>query len=893
MITNSNQKAEMKGTPETFWAKLERDENGQVTDWHPLLAHSADVSACFEVLLRESILSRRLAKLVGWQELSECHIARLSVLAAIHDAGKVNHGFQVRKENPRPKVWAGHVSEMISVIEAGAEWQEKLLLALGIEPLIPWFDSNSGQTAFIDMLCATWAHHGRPVRPRTARFEAPFWKEKDGVDPVTGLRALADSVRRWFPTAYETSAPPIPDVPAFRHAFNGVLNLADWLGSNRKFFEYADNLDDRMPFARRRAAELIDSMHLAPRRTRETLGESPVCFEDIADFPPYEVQARCMDLPIDPAGSLTILESDTGSGKTEAAIARFARLYQAGEVDGMYFAVPTRSAAKQLHDRVHQAMVRLFGEHAPPAVLAVPGYIRIDELDGDPQALPGFDVQWPDDEPGAAERGWAAESPRRYLAGAIAVGTVDQVLMSSLQIKYAHLRAAALSRHFLVVDELHSSDAYMHHILQQVVSHHLDAGGHALLMSATLGTHDRVAYSTGGTQAAPPLEEAVEEPYPLITHVDAARKEPRSIAARSSDYHKDVKPTVHPIAADPATIARRALSYAADGARVLIIRNVVKDCLDTQRAIEQLDTSRGELLFGPGQHIAPHHSRFAADDRRRLDEAIEHHFGKEAKGGSVVAVATQTVEQSLDIDADILITDLCPADVLLQRIGRLHRHDERIRPDGFDRARVEVVIPESRDLSEAITSGGDRAGSGLAGKHGLGTVYGDLRVLEATWRQLEGDDLWRIPDDNRRLVEQTTHPATLAAITEELGESWVDHERYVHGKTLGERSHGRLVTIDRTRNYHEAAALEDMELVKTRLGTDDWTVEFEDPALGPFGARVHMLTIPDYWMPQLGEIDDDTLTPEEVDRRDDTLTFVVAGRRFVYDRLGLRPLDED
>ncbi|MFW6058206.1 MAG: CRISPR-associated helicase Cas3' [Persicimonas sp.] len=878
--------------PTTFWAKLDKDESGRVVDWHPLLAHSADVAACFEALLRESILSRRLAALVGWEDLSEGHIARLSVLAAIHDAGKVNQGFQVRK-HPSPKKWAGHVSEMISVVDAEVEWQEKLLIALGIGRIMEWFESQDAQKALIDMLCATWAHHGRPVHPRTTAFQAPFWSPKDGLDPVDGLSELADAVQRWFPAAFEASLPPIPDAAAFRHAFNGVLNLADWLGSNRNFFDYAHDLDDRMPFARERAAALVDTMNLDPKRARATLGEKPLSFEDIAGFEPYEIQRECMELPIDASGNLTILESDTGSGKTEAALARFARLYRAGEVDGMYFAVPTRSAAKQLYDRVHEAMVRLFGEHAPATVLAVPGYIRVDQLDGDPNALPGFEVQWPDDQPDAAERGWAAESPRRYLAGAVAVGTVDQVLMSSLQIKYAHLRAAALSRHFLVVDELHSSDAYMHHILREVLDHHLDAGGHAMLMSATLGTSDRVAYSTNGTASPPPPEESVDEPYPLITHVDASRTDPEAIPAASSDYRKDVEPTLHTLAADPQAIARRALEYAAEGARVLIIRNVVKDCIETQQAVEDLDRSGGELLFGPGDYIAPHHSRFAAEDRRLLDAAIEDHFGKNTTGGSIVAVATQTVEQSLDIDADVLITDLCPADVLLQRIGRLHRHDKRQRPAGFETARVEVLVPDSRDLSEAITTSGDKAGSGLSGKHGLGTVYRDLRVLEATWRQLEDDDLWQIPDDNRRLVERTTHPTRLAAITEDLGDSWVAHERYVQGKTLGERSHGRLVTIDRTRHYHEASALEDTELVKTRLGNDDWTVEFDEPITGPFGEPFATLTLPDYWLGNLGEIDDDTLTPQSTEVRDGVSTFTVGSRRFTYDRAGLRPIDDD
>src|SRR5690606_30704511 len=124
---------------------------------------------------------------------------------------------------------------------------------------------------------------------------------------------------------------------------------------------------------------------------------------------------------------LVILEAETGSGKTEAALWRFARLFKAGQVDGLYFALPTRAAAKQIHDRVHMAMRRLFGEDAPEPVLAVPGYFKTGEHEG--QALPGWKVRWDDDD-GADERRllsrWAAESAKRYLAAAVAVGTVDQ-----------------------------------------------------------------------------------------------------------------------------------------------------------------------------------------------------------------------------------------------------------------------------------------------------------------------------------------------------------------------------------------------------------------------------------------------------------------------------------
>ena len=137
--------------------------------------------------------------------------------------------------------------------------------------------------------------------------------------------------------------------------------------------------------------------------------------------------------------------------------------------------------------RVVDAARRAFTPgQAPPVVLAVPGYLQVDSMKG--HRLSRFEVLWDDDDPQHAhERAWTAENSKRYLAGAIVVGTVDQVLISALQVKHANLRAAGLARQLLVVDEVHASDAYMTALLRLVLDFHRQAGGHAFLMSATLG----------------------------------------------------------------------------------------------------------------------------------------------------------------------------------------------------------------------------------------------------------------------------------------------------------------------------------------------------------------------------------------------------------------------
>src|SRR5690606_20566847 len=147
--------------------------------------------------------------------------------------------------------------------------------------------------------------------------------------------------------------------------------------------------------------------------------------------------------------------------------------------------------------------------------------------------------------------------------------------------------------------------------------------------------------------------------------------------------------------ADPGAVAALALDAARRGGKVLVIRNTVSDCIATQEALESLSEGDSTLLFRCAGVAAPHHARYAKPHREALDRAIEASFGKDRPGGGMVAIATQTVQQSLDLDADLLLTDLCPADVLLQRIGRLHRH-ERTREPAFTKAKAVVLVPKDR-----------------------------------------------------------------------------------------------------------------------------------------------------------------------------------------------------
>lgn len=884
----------MKGQPSDFWGKLSTGDDGSVVAWHPLIDHCADVAACAEALLETGCLSRRLARLAGLRRFTIEQRARLAVIAGFHDVGKFISGFQNKAFPPATPI-TGHVREVLAVFgDFPSREQELLLDRLPSQELESWAPEQSAFRLLIASIC----HHGRPYKAG-GNHQSAWWTRRRGLDPFEGIGRLTQAVRRWFPAAFAPEAPPLPIGAEFQHGFSGLVMLADWLGSDTRFFPYNDDpTSDRMCFARERARFALSETFIDVEDDRVGLGNAPVDFAAVSAFPPREIQRHLLDLPTDNEGSLVLLESETGSGKTEAALARFLRLFQAGQVDGLYFALPTRTAATQIHRRVVEAVTRAFPlGRRPPVVLAVPGYIAVDEVTG--YRLPNFDVLWNDN---PAERfryrGWAAEHPKRYLAGTVVVGTIDQVLLSVLMVGHAHMRSTALLRHLLVVDEVHASDTYMVTVLHAVLANHLAAGGHALLMSATLGSaaRSRLLSAWSGNGSMPVnLEVEAEQPYPLITHLAEGI---RTIQPVQSDYaRKRVGRDLRPWMSDPEAISRAALDAASRGARVIVLRNTVGDCVTTQRALEKLADASGQtaLLFRCEGIPAPHHARFGKGDRELLDQAIEASFGKQSPAVGQVAVTTQTVQQSLDLDADLLLTDLCPMDVFLQRIGRLHRH-ERVRPAGFEEPKVIVLTPEERDLSLRIdTKGASRGGQGI------GTVYDDLRTIEATWRLLLKHLVLDVPDMNRMLVEGTTHPTALRAIVEELGGRWAAHAIWLAGATTAHRQIAALNLIDRVALFGEQGTefpgdgLERRiqtrlgepdrfaELVSTKLGEGDRIAAFDGP-IGPFAKAVTKLTIPAYlarFIPSEAAVSDLTCFPGGFE-------FTFAPRRFVYDRLGLR-----
>lgn len=529
---------------------------------------------------------------------------------------------------------------------------------------------------------------------------------------------------------------------------------------------------------------------------------------------------------------------------------------------------------------MRRAVEKAWPECAPITVRALSGYAAADGETA--KALPDFEVLWSDN-PSDKEAGrrWAAETAKRFLAAPIAVGTVDQALLGTLQVKHAHLRHALAARSLLVIDEVHASDAYMGVLIEQLIDAQTKLGGHTLLLSATLGAAARARYLAAGKRKAlhlPTLEQAGKLPYPAISDASGLR------ATSGAQREKRIAWQCDDAIDDPQHVAALALDAAAQGARVLVIRNTVPAAVATLAALEAATPDTGWLFQHEG--IATlHHSRFSREDRPALDAAVELALGKRRPSGPLILVGTQTLEQSLDLDADYLITDLCPMDVLLQRIGRLHRHvrPAEARPAGFRDARVVVLTPADGDLVPCLA----RPRHGLGRFRDGGGVYADVRILEATRRLFETEAQVCIPADNRRLVEAATHPETLQAI-ETVGEVWAAHAQHIEGDTGARRTTAKLGLLPLDTAFAELTFPDDVKLA-TRLGAADRLAEFDPPLPGPFGNTVRELPIRHHLLPHGLALD---AQPEDIATEPGGFRFCLGKAHFRYSRLGLERLPQ-
>ena len=557
----------------------------------------------------------------------------LATLAALHDVGKITVGFQLKSttwaKEHFPDGFRGLADSVGNHAQVSQAFlQDPEVLSDDLQPLAE----------------AVGAHHGR--------HQASAVDHEELEEEFKSLRAdlYQNLLDAGFPTLPTGTAETPPEELGW--AIAGCIVVSDWIGSNEHFFP--------PPKSFRTPTPNLKATKAAAREVLEGIGwnrEKLSPTDELGSLFGFEslnpLQTAALETITEPG--LYLIEAPMGGGKTEAALAAAHQLITSNQARGLYFALPTQLTSNLIHRRV-SAFLEAAGADGAQALAHSASWLV------DPTALQiasgGTDEgrQRSDaDEHNA--RPWFTS--RKALLSNFGTGTIDQALMGTLPVRFFFLRLFGLAGKVVIFDEVHSYDAYTGSLLDLLIGRLLNLKCTVIILSATLTERRRTE-----------LLELSGSQFPCATIYEATGRA-RLVTLRHEFLQKpDLNTPLLEL------IAKEALS----GKCVVIIRNTVQLAQDTFQRLASI------LPEADGFEIGLLHSRFPYFERNGhpdLDtDGREDHWvrllGKDPehrpKGGCVL-VSTQVIEQSVDVSADLLITDLCPTDQLLQRVGRLHRHE--------------------------------------------------------------------------------------------------------------------------------------------------------------------------------------------------------------------------
>ncbi len=449
-----------------------------------------------------------------------------------------------------------------------------------------------------------------------------------------------------------------------------------------------------------------------------------------------------MDLESQHGPEMLIFEDLTGGGKTEAALLAVHRAMRSGNAAGVFMGLPTMATANAMYGRLANSYRALFADPEASLILAHGARgLNQEYLDSfEPlEKPPGTTLR---DDGGAVCAAWFADNRKKALLAPCGAGTIDQALLGVLSTRHQALRLLGLSRSVLVVDEVHAYDEYTGRLLRSLLTFQAALGGSAVLLSATLPLALRrslvEAWWRGRHLAGAETEEPVcrETAFPLLTRgADGGVVESILSASRTLDVAVE-------LTGDDSSMFEALAVASKAGACACWIRNTVADAVDARR---RLVAEWGV----PEENVLLFHARYTGRDRLNIEGEVLARFGKGSvkndRAGNIL-IATQVVEQSLDLDFDLLLSDLAPMELMIQRAGRCHRHDRGIsRPIGYRSPRLLVLSPEP--VAEA-------AAGWYADLFPVGQwVYPRPALLWRTARLLAEKGALRLPAEARELVE--------------------------------------------------------------------------------------------------------------------------------------------
>jgi CRISPR-associated endonuclease/helicase Cas3 len=660
----------------------------------------ADAGMVARALLRSpqyQRIARLLVELGGFDAASLDRV--VPFLVALHDIGKAAPGFQ----RLVPSLW--EEVQAAGLIDCHPLWSGvrfrhdvESYATLADHVLPEWIALSGGDSAprllrrtVAGLAQALGAHHGAFVSAGELNEECCY--------PQIAHDSTAAGDQAWIEAQSELVTElsdvfgvhaPITVMPghlsALCEVLNGLTILCDWVASNETYFPCAGSaVGNSYPSESWSLAQkAIESVGLL--RFPDTPAD--VSFSSLFSYlaaRPRPLQSALDVESLRDVGdpTLAVIEAPTGEGKTEAALLLAQRLIgQTG--GGIYFALPTMATSEQIFDRVKEFFAKNYPGKGSAGVMLVHGQSDLS---------PSIQRMTIRSSMGAAEitdpvviDSWFLPRKRALLAP-FAVGTVDQAMLAALRVRHGSLRLLGLAGKVVIIDEIHAYDAYMSIIIERLLEWLAELGVSVILLSATLTLSTRRRYLRAYGVEVTESEQSTA--YPLITLARPAG-EPVCLEPAASDPGRSVA-----IELVQAGCRAKALDDAVDTAVAGAAVGWVCDTVGSaQETFAELRALVDALPAEQRPLTVLYHARMLALQRRRVEEEVERLVGKNARREhGCIVVATQVVEQSLDIDFDLLFSELAPVDLLIQRIGRLHRH-HRQRAEHVAQPRCRVLLPD-------------------------------------------------------------------------------------------------------------------------------------------------------------------------------------------------------
>jgi CRISPR-associated endonuclease/helicase Cas3 len=524
------------------------------------------------------------------------------------------------------------------------------------------------------------------------------------------------------------------DRNVFLTLFSGFTSVADWIGSMTEFFPYEKSVNISLEeYASRSAANAEDALSSLGWFNWKADGRT-LTFKEMFPFiaSPNSIQQRIVDeVAKTPLPALLILESPTGSGKTEAALYAADVWLQSQRGSGMYIAMPTQATSNQMYKRTSDFLLRRYPDEKNLNFHLVHGGALLE----DKKAIEAQGVSDDDDQKNT-DGGIRAEAwflPRkRTLLVPFGVGTVDQALMSVLQTRHFFVRMFGLQNKVVIFDEVHAYDTYMSELFKRLLAWLKQIGVSVILLSATLSEKTRreltAAYLGREEVDLPPAR------YPRLTIASSA-----GIQSLALDTPSSRTVQLQPCDVQPQTIIEHLRTALQNGGCAAVICNRVARAQELYKEIQAAG-------LVPDVDLILFHARFPFAWREEIEKSVLGKFEKGENGApnpnrpkKSIVVTTQVIEQSLDLDFDYMVSDLAPIDLLIQRVGRLHRHSQNdsTRPQNLKMPKLLIAFPQRDDIPE----------------FGHDEYIYDRSVMLKTWQALKDKSEMILPDETTALIE--------------------------------------------------------------------------------------------------------------------------------------------